>query len=208
MRRRVRRTFTRPSPKPTVVITEQEPEKTEPIAKMGIEPSRAKPRQEYVPSDSDNDAIVDVVTRVLDALDVGYEVEFEHESYQRIFISLERGEAGMLIGRRGSAIEALEHLLGRMASQVVGHLIPVQVDVNDYRKRLEEELQDMARDVAAKVLETGEDQHLEPMNSRDRRTVHLVIEDIEGIETFTLGEGPGRHIVVARLDDASTDGDG
>ncbi len=174
---------------------------------MGIEPSRAKPRQEYVPTESDNDAIVDVVTRVLDALDVGYEVEFEHESYQRVFISLERGEAGMLIGRRGNAIEALEHLLGRMVSQVVGHLVPVQVDVNEYRQKLEEEMQQMARDIAAKVLELGEDHHLEPMNSRDRRTVHLAIEDIEGVETFTLGEGAARHIVVARLDDASNSSD-
>ena len=108
--------------------------------------------------------------------------------------------AGALIGRRGASIEALELLLGRMASHRTGTMIPIQLDVNEYRKRQEDELREDALAWADEVLKTGKDHHFPAMHGRDRRVIHIAVKQIEGLETFTLGEGNGRHVVIARVE--------
>lgn len=199
-RRRSRRTYSgrRPTPTPSLIIGESKPEPQPAVAEMGIEPSHAKERAVYEPTDEDNAALIDATCAVLDAVGLPYEVEFEHGDYQRVWIDVDRGKAGSLIGKRGAAIDALEHLLARMCSHKVGHLIPVQVDVNNYRKRAEDEIREDALARAQRVLETGKDDHLPPMRPRDRRVVHIAVKAIDGLETYTIGEGQARHVVIVR----------
>jgi spoIIIJ-associated protein len=199
-RRRVART--RPTPRPILVLGESEstPEPAVSVAKMGLEPSRARDRAEYEPTEEDNAAVERVTCAILDAANLDYEVEFEHGDYQRVFISLPPRRAGALIGRRGAAIDALEHLLGRMASQKVSHLVPIQVDVNEYRARQEEGIREEALSRAEDVLRTGKDWHFPPMRPRDRRVIHLAVKPMDGLETYTLGEGSNRHVVIVRED--------
>ena len=192
--RRRRKRFERIVPKPELVISENAPPPPVPIEKL--EPSRAKERPVYRASEEDNEAFVRVVDEVLEATDLDYEVVYEHEDYQRAFITIEERQAGALIGRRGANIDALELLLGRMASHQVGHNVPVQIDVNEYRKRLEDELREMALAEARAVGETGSDAHLPMMNPRQRRVVHLTIQDMDGLETYTMGEGATKHVVI------------
>jgi spoIIIJ-associated protein len=200
-RRRTRRT-SRPTPRPTLVLGQEEekPQVEESVAAMGIEPSRARERSAYEPSEADSLAVEDVTTAVLDAADLEYEAEFEPGDYQRVFITLPPRRAGVLIGRRGAALDALEHVLGRMASQKVGHMVPVQVDVNEYRERHEEEMREEALEMAQRVLDSGKDHHFSPMRPRDRRVIHLAVKPIDGLETYTLGEGADRHVVIVRED--------
>lgn len=106
-----------------------------------------------------------------------------------------------MIGRRGATIDAVEYLIGRMASQKVGRPIPIQIDVNEYRSQREEELKEGAVAAAESVLESGKDYHFEPMHPRDRRVVHLTVKAMDGLETYTVGEGSQRHVIISRLDD-------
>jgi spoIIIJ-associated protein len=199
--RRTRRTRLRPGspsrpwPKPELVI-ESAPE-AKPITQMGIAPSRAKEREAYEPT-PEHDAAVEACTReVLDAMELPYEVDFEHADYQRIFVTVPEEEAGALIGRRGSGVDALELIMGRIVGQRCHGNVPVQLDVNGYREREHEKLEDRAREAAGKVRRDGDEFHFEPMNPRDRRVIHLAVESMEDLTTFTVGEGSRRHVVVA-----------
>lgn len=193
--RRTRTRFQRIVPKPEIVIEERTAPKIE-IEKL--EPSRARERAVYEPSDEDNDIVRSVVTELMESIGLEFETQYEHADYQRVQVSVGDRQAGALIGKRGSGLEALELLLARMASHRAGHAVPVQVDVNEYRKRHEDELREQARACAEKVLESGEDEHLPPMGARDRRVVHVTVQEYEGLQTFSLGEGSTKHIVVHR----------
>lgn len=188
----------RATPRPDVVISEGGGVDQPPVAELGVAPSVARPRATYDPSPVDNEVFKDVVGEVLDAIDIEYETSFEHGDYQRASIELPKRAAGALIGRRGSAIDALEHLLCRMTSQRAGHQVPVQIDVNEYRLRREADLREEAVARAERALEDGRDYHMEPMNPRERRVVHLAVEKMDGLATYTVGEGSARHVVISR----------
>ena len=192
--RRHRKRFERILPKPEIIITDTPA--AAPVAIRDLIPSKAKDRPVYVATEEDNAAFERVLIETLDASDLDYEVDLEHGTYQRARISVDERHAGALIGRRGSSIDALELLVGRMASHQVGHNVPVQIDVNEYRQRLEDEIRQSALARAKRVAETGEDEHMPVMSARERRVVHLAIEDMEGIETYTVGEGASKHIVI------------
>lgn len=194
--RRTRKRYERTIPKPEVVIGESAP--PVPVSLDKVAPSRARERSVYEPSAADNETVVRVTQEMVDAIGSEGSAEFRHEDYQRVAIEVPEDHAGILIGKRGSGIEALEVLLSRMVSHQCGHLVPLQVDVNGYRAEHEESLRELARELAARVLETGEDEHLRPMNGRDRRVVHLEIQEMDGLETYSLGEGASKHIVIHR----------
>jgi len=194
-----RRSEGRSFPKPELVLTETPPAPK--VTQLGIEPSHARPREEYHPTPEDDRLVEEVVEELLTALGIPCEARYEHADYQRIFIAVGEKDAGSLIGRHGAGVDALEHLLGRMISQRCGSHVPVQVDVNDYRAREEERLREDAREAAEEARRTGDEIHFDPMNPRERRIVHLAVQDIPGIETYTVGEGRHRHVVMVYAED-------
>ena len=115
-------------------------------------------------------------------------------------VSLEiRGQnLGALIGHRGTTLEALELLLGLMASRGTDGPRPrILVDVEGYRDRRRMSLEEMAQRVAARALRERREIPLAPMDPRDRRTIHTALADNPQVTTFSRGEGPDRHVVVA-----------
>lgn len=187
-------------PKPQVILTDpDQPDTTQRVAEMGIQPSREKERPKYEPTEEHNRVVEEVTQEVLESTGLGFDLEFEHGAYHRVDINVHGRGAGALIGRRGASIEALELLLSRMASHQVGAMLPLQVDVNQYRSRKEDELREEAADMGQRVLQTGNDHHFPPMNARDRRIVHITVKPVEGLETFTVGEGSRRHVVICKI---------
>jgi spoIIIJ-associated protein len=204
--RRRRRRYEVIRPKPSLIIQDT-PESPEVVPEL-LQRSRQKERPSYEPTDEDNDLFVKLVEDVFIAADVDYEIEFEHGDYQRAFVNVEGRGAGAWIGRHGASIDALELLLGRMASHQAGHVVPVQIDVNGYREEEEASLREQAQRRAQRVAEGGKDEVFQPMIGRLRRVVHLAAKEIEGIETFTLGHGGEKRVVIRRADadsEASSD---
>jgi len=195
--RRTRKRYERTIPKPEIVIDETP---TPSVSLEDVAPSRARERPAYEPSPEDDAAVVEATEDLLEAADIDADIEFLHEDYQRVRIEVDSKHAGVLIGKRGSGIEALEVLIGRMASHEVGHMVPVQVDVNQYRAKHEAELRELARELAGRVAESGEDEHLRPMNARDRRVIHVTVQEMDGLETYSLGEGAAKHIVIHKAE--------
>jgi spoIIIJ-associated protein len=107
------------------------------------------------------------------------------------------GLDGLLIGKHGQTLAALQHIIGRLVSKEFGVTGPVSVDVGDYRQRRETQLTEKARALAHKVVVTGREINLEPLHAPDRRVVHLALAGIAGVRTYTVGQGLHRNIVIA-----------
>ena len=122
--------------------------------------------------------------------------------YHAVKVSVDEDAAGMLIGRGGSTAEAVEHLVERMASNAAGDRVRMNLDINDYRIRREEQLRERTAEAVAEVRATGEPYHMESMDARERRVVHMATESLTDITTYTVMGGGGKHVVIA-LDDGS-----
>jgi spoIIIJ-associated protein len=108
-----------------------------------------------------------------------------------------QGLDGLLIGKHGQTLVALQHVIGRLASKEFGITAPVSVDVGGYRRRREAQLVEKARALAEKVRVTGREINLEPLHAPDRRIVHLALAGEAGVRTYTVGQGQHRNVVIA-----------
>lgn len=102
----------------------------------------------------------------------------------------------LLIGHDGQTLEAIQELTRMVVGRRLDQRVRVIVDVDDYRKRHEARLAELARELADRVLETEQEEELEPMNSYERKLVHDAVSGIEGIETESRGVDPDRYVVI------------
>jgi spoIIIJ-associated protein len=105
-------------------------------------------------------------------------------------------ELGLLIGRRGETLQALQYLLNVMVSTRYDGDHVFAVDVEGYRRRRETTLQDLAERVATEVIDTGDVITLEPMPAAERRIIHLTLEAMDGVTTESVGSGNNRQVEV------------
>jgi spoIIIJ-associated protein len=108
-------------------------------------------------------------------------------------------DAGLLIGRRGQTLHALQHLLLVMMThtEAAPPGFRLTLDADSYRKRRQAALEELARALAIQVSESGEEAVLEPLNALERRIVHTVLADNPDVETYSEGEGLERHVVIS-----------
>lgn len=117
--------------------------------------------------------------------------------YLQVRVVTDDASAGMLIGRHGSAVDSVEHLVERMISTAHGDRVKMNLDINNYRRRRQDTLADRVFDAMAKVKETGQEFHMEPMDARDRRLVHLQVAEAEGMKTVTVIQDGAKHVVIS-----------
>ena len=110
-------------------------------------------------------------------------------------IDLEGEDSGLLIGRRGQTLQALQFLVNLIVRKDFDN-VRVVLDVENYRQRRESSLRDMATKVAARVAQTNRSITLEPMPPADRRIIHTTLTDHPGVSTQSTGEGEGRKVTV------------
>ena len=128
---------------------------------------------------------------------MGYEAQAAvEESAEGISLTFVGQEMDLLIGRDGKTLDALEFLLGLHVARRQGQWIPIVVDTQGYRARRERTLIAAAQQAADRAAREGAPVVLEPMESRDRRTVHLVLQDDPRVTTASEGEGEQRRVVV------------
>ena len=107
-------------------------------------------------------------------------------------------DMALLIGKHGQTLDAIQELTRMAVGRRLDERIRVIVDVEDYRKRRESRLEDRAREVAARVLQSGTEEILEPMNAFERKIVHDAVSEIDGVDSSSRGEEPDRAVVVQR----------
>jgi spoIIIJ-associated protein len=111
-------------------------------------------------------------------------------------IDLTGEDSGLLIGRRGQTLQALQFVVNLIVRKEFGESVRVVLDVERYRQRREESLRDMANKVAARVVQTGRGITLEPMSAADRRVIHLSLANHQGVTTESVGFGEERKVTI------------
>ncbi|HEY7151215.1 MAG TPA: RNA-binding cell elongation regulator Jag/EloR [Solirubrobacterales bacterium] len=140
----------------------------------------------------------EILERVVDELGVEATVEVD-EGDEEIVGRIEGEDVGLLIGRRGQTIDAVQLLCYRAAFRGRQDRKRVVVDAAGYRERRREAIERQADRAADRALKTGKEIELEPMSPTERRVVHQHLKERPGLETFSEGEEPERCVIVAPL---------
>ena len=119
-----------------------------------------------------------------------------NETPEKIILNIEGDESGLLIGKRGQNLDALQYILNKAINKSDNDRKMISVDSETYRKRREESLLEMAQRVREKVKNTQKPVSLAHMNAHDRRIIHLALQEDESLITKSRGEGEYRKIVV------------
>ena len=112
-------------------------------------------------------------------------------------VDLVGANLGMLIGRRGETLDAIQHLTNYAVNRSASKRVRINVDAENYRLKREESLQRLAVKVAGKVTRYRRNITLEPMNAYERHVIHAALQDHPDVTTFSTGTEPNRRIVVA-----------
>ena len=105
-----------------------------------------------------------------------------------------------LIGHRGETLRAIEFLVNQMIKAKEDSAPRVLVDVAGYKENRKQQLQALAKEVAARVQESGAEEELKPMNPAERRIVHMTLRELGGVDSVSRGEARERRIVVTPLE--------
>jgi spoIIIJ-associated protein len=141
----------------------------------------------------------DLMEEIVDALDLDAEVEVEVDG-DEIQVRVEGEDLGPFIGRHGATIDAVQHLAYKVAGTGGAGGPRVNVDAAGYRERRRQVLQRQADDAAVRAEQSGRPVSLEAMSAIERKTVHEYLKARGGVETWSEGAEPNRHLVVAPLD--------
>ncbi|HTU16192.1 MAG TPA: R3H domain-containing nucleic acid-binding protein [Solirubrobacterales bacterium] len=140
-----------------------------------------------------------LVERVIEELELDGTVEIVEDD--DVITATVQGDEdyGLLIGRRGQTIDALQLLCFQAAFQGIRERKRVVLDAAGYRARREEVISERADRAAEKAITSGEEVELDPMTARERRIVHEHLKARTEVETFSSGDEPQRRVVVAPL---------
>ena len=179
----------RPQPKP------EQPKTRKPEPPKAAQAPAAAPEQS-VPDDNAR-RITEFLTGLLEHMDSPAQVQVTETEKGRYSVVLEGQKLGQLIGRRGETLDAIQQLTNYAVNSGREKRIRVHVDAENYRAKREQSLESLARKVAAKVTRYRRSVTLEPMNAYERHVIHAALQDVPGVNTYSIGSEPNRRVVVS-----------
>ena len=129
-------------------------------------------------------------------MDVTIVSEYNEEE-RTLNIDLQGDDMGILIGKRGQTLDSLQYLTSLVVNKKTDEYVRVKLDIENYRERREETLENLARSIAAKVKKSHKPIVLEPMNPYERRIIPSCLQNDRFVFTSSEGEEPYRHVVVS-----------
>ena len=136
-----------------------------------------------------------VLRRIVDAISPEARIAVERDE-KRVRFLIEGGQSGILIGKRGQTLEAMQLLVEKSVRRLNGQPIRLQVDVEGYLAKKEAGLVQTAERLAQKVVSKGNPSSIGYLNAIDRRVVHLALKNHRGVCTKSIGEGPVRKLMI------------
>lgn len=115
-----------------------------------------------------------------------------------ILVDINGEDCGSLIGYRGETLNAMQTLISSIANKKVKERIKVILDIQNYREKREKNLIELAEKVSKTVLRNGKNITLEPMSPYERKIIHSALQENSRIETYSIGEGDNRRVVIAK----------
>ena len=160
-----------------------------------LEPSPVEEPADAADFEKAVDAAKNFLREVFAAMQLEVTIEVE-DTEESVKLNLSGKGLGILIGRRGQALDALQYLLNLAVNRKSEEKIFFTLDVEDYRRRREEALIKLAKGVAERAIKTRREVRLEPMSRHERKIIHTVLQDNDRVETHSTGEEPYRYVIV------------
>lgn len=144
------------------------------------------------------DTAIEAIQDILKYFNVGEVSIEEYEGDEgELILDITGDDLAVLIGRHGRTLDALQFLISSITSRIVGHRYPIVVDVEGYKGRQRQKIEDIALNAADKAVSQDRSVKLRPMTPYERRIVHIALRGDERVETVSEGEGRARRVVVS-----------
>ena len=160
---------------------------------LGGQPAQEDPSQ-YA-GDGKAEEAAEILEELLNLMDLNVQVEIRSDG-ERIELDATGEDSGRVIGKKGATLDALQFLINKMVNRFPEGRRHVIVDSGDYRERHDDGLISLAKRQAHRAMTEGKVVTLQPMNSRDRRVIHMSLAKFDGVNTMSQGEGMRRRIQI------------
>lgn len=193
----------KPEAKPVIVQQMDEPKAAEPVA-VCEEPVQETSNELTEEEIADIEPKIEIariyLSEIFEKMGAGdVTMEFTKAPDRTVIIHLDGDSIGSVIGKRGETLDSLQYLVCLVANRLrrrEGDYVRFTMNAGNYREKREETLRALAARMAKKALKTGRPVALEPMNPYERRIIHAVVTDIEGVTSKSNGEEPNRKVII------------
>lgn len=143
------------------------------------------------------DTAIAALEDILKYFNLGEVTIDEYEGDEReLILDITGDDLAVLIGRHGKTLDSLQFLISTITARNIGYRYPVVVDVEGYKSRQRQKLENLAYSTAKRALSQHRSVKMRPMTPYERRIVHIALRDFRGVTTASEGEGSSRHVVV------------
>ena len=167
------------------------------ILGIGAKPYIIRAKLKEAAEPSLEDKAVEFLSSVFEGMgmEVDIKTSFQEES-RELSVDLSGDDMGVLIGKRGQTLDAIQYLTSQVVNKGLDHYVRVKIDTENYRERRMETLETLAKNISYKVKRTRRPVALEPMNPYERRIIHSALQGDKDVTTRSEGEEPYRHVVI------------
>jgi spoIIIJ-associated protein len=134
---------------------------------------------------------------VMDGMSLNAEIQTEDIGVDAQGITISGPDMGMIIGRRGQTLDALQYLVNIVANRHSKEHVRIVLDAEQFRKRRRKTLEELAQRLATRVIKGHKEIILEPMTPQERKIIHSYLQDHPKVKTISKGEEPNRKVVIA-----------
>lgn len=194
----------KPAPQPQKEEKTAQEKKPQPEKTVPAEPAQTAPAstENLQPKMDAAEAYLREIFEKMGITDLS--VRMEPMENRTVMIHLDGESIGTVIGKRGETLDAIQYLVSLAANRSEGEYVRFTINAGNYREKREETLKALAQRMAKKALKTGRPVALEPMNPYERRIIHAVVTDMEGVFSKSTGEEPNRRVVIKPTSKPST----
>ena len=144
----------------------------------------------------ENKKVEEFIREFFSKMNIDSELDFKPDSEGKFFINLTLDNPQIFIGQKGENLISIQSLLNKMIKKNFDMNFFLDLDINDYKKRREEYLKEIAQNSADDVSLTKVERDLPPMSSYERRIVHLELAERNDVKTESIGEEPNRRVTI------------
>lgn len=163
---------------------------------LGLGAAPAVVKVSYEKADNQQEKAEKFIRGLLEHMGAEAEIQVT-EREKGINVNLSGANMGVIIGRRGETLDAIQHLTNYAVNRGAEKRLYINVDAENYRSKREDSLVHLAEKMAAKVVKYRRSMALEPMNSYERHVIHTALQEFEGVSTSSTGTEPNRRVVVS-----------
>lgn len=157
-------------------------------------------RESVVAGDREAEQLTQLVGDMIEAAGLDVHIKSAVPGGRYVNIELDGRDVAHLVGKHGEVLNSMQYLVNIIASRRFNDGVRATLDGNNYRRRREDQLSQLATRVADEVKNRGEEAVLDALPAFERRVVHKALSEYEGIQTYSEGEEPNRRVVIAPAD--------